>query len=98
MKGIINPIKGPIARGVNWTNQNVLDGVVNGAAWMVRKLGLGVNAVDRNVIDGAVNGAGFAAGLTGRGLRHVQGGNVQRYAIFLFVGVAALTIFITLVR
>ncbi len=98
MKGIINPIKGPIARGVNWTNQNVLDGVVNGAAWMVRKLGLGVNAVDRNVIDGAVNGAGFAAGLTGRGLRHVQGGNVQRYAIFLFVGVAALTIFITLFR
>jgi len=98
MKGIINPIKGPIARGVNWTNQNVLDGVVNGAAWMIRKLGLGVNAVDRNVIDGAVNGAGFAAGLTGRGLRHVQGGNVQRYAIFLFVGVAALTIFITLFR
>jgi len=97
-KGIVNPIKGPIARGVNWTNQNVLDGVVNGTAWTVRKLGLGVNAVDRNVIDGAVNGAGFAAGLTGRGLRHAQGGNVQRYAVFLFVGVAALTIFITLFR
>jgi NADH-quinone oxidoreductase subunit L len=98
MNGIINPIKGPIARGVVWTNQNVLDGVVNGAAWAVRKLGLGVNAVDRGVIDGAVNGAGFAAGLTGRGLRHAQSGNVQFYAIILFVVVTAFTVAITLVR
>ena len=30
--GIVQPIKGPIARGVNWINTYVIDGIVNGVA------------------------------------------------------------------
>ena len=58
----------------------------------MRSLSAGTNAVDRDVVDGAVNGIGLLARGTGRVLRGVQSGNVQRYAIYVFVGAAALVI------
>jgi NADH-quinone oxidoreductase subunit L len=95
-RGIIRPIQYPLARAVYWTNQHVLDGVVNGAAWTARKLGMVVyDGIDQRVIDGAVNGVAGTAGLTGGLLRYLQSGNVQRYAVFLFVGVAILAVAIT---
>jgi NADH-quinone oxidoreductase subunit L len=54
-----------------------------------------VNAFDRRVVDGAVNGVGVGTTVLGRFLRYVQTGNVQRYAVFLFAGVAVLAIVIT---
>jgi NADH-quinone oxidoreductase subunit L len=51
--------------------------------------------LDVRVIDGAVNGVGAVTEVLGRFLRYVQTGNVQRYAVFLFVGVAVLAIVIT---
>jgi len=95
MKGIIRPIQYGISNWVYWTNQNILDGAVNAAAWLTRKLSLGVDEVDRKVVDGAVNGVAFSAGKTGGFLKYIQSGNVQRYAVFLFVGVAILAIAIT---
>jgi NADH-quinone oxidoreductase subunit L len=92
MKGIVRPIQYGISRGVYWTNQNILDGLVNGAAWVTRKLALGVNEVDRRGIDGAVNGIAFSLGFLGALLKLFQTGNVQRYAVYLFVGVAVLAI------
>ena len=48
---------------------------------------------DRNVIDGFVNGdRGTCAGQAGGALKYIQSGNVQWYAVGLFVGVVALTI------
>ena len=47
------------------------------------------------MVDGAVNGVAFSAGATGGLLRYLQSGNVQRYAVFLFVGVAIMAIVIT---
>jgi NADH-quinone oxidoreductase subunit L len=55
----------------------------------------GVNEVDRVVIDGAVNGVGTGTRDAGGFLRYIQSGNVQRYAVFLFVGVAVLAFLIT---
>jgi NADH-quinone oxidoreductase subunit L len=54
-----------------------------------------VDAFDRRVVDGAVNGVGVGTTVLGRFLRYVQTGNVQRYAVFLFGGVAVLAIVIT---
>ena len=45
------------------------------------------------MIDGVVNGAGFSMQLFGRGLRTIQTGRVQWYAVGLFAGVIALAIF-----
>jgi NADH-quinone oxidoreductase subunit L len=95
LRGIVRPIQYPLARGVYWTNQRILDGLVNAAGWVARKLALGVDAVDRRAVDGAVNGVAFGAGATGGLLRYIQSGDVQRYAVFLFVGVAVLAIAIT---
>ncbi|MEZ5257897.1 MAG: hypothetical protein R2705_13665 [Ilumatobacteraceae bacterium] len=54
--GIVRAVTGPIAKAAYWVNQNVLDGVVNGAGlgskatakWVYRN-------VDQRVVDGAVN-------------------------------------------
>jgi NADH-quinone oxidoreductase subunit L len=94
-RGVVRPIRDNVAAAVYWFNQNVIDAVVNGAAWVARRTAGGVNGFDRGVIDGAVNGVGQAAGFTGGLLRYVQSGNVQRYAAFLFTGVIIAAIIIT---
>src|SRR6266508_2028902 len=87
-----------LASGVYWTTQRILDGLVNGAAWVVRKVGLGVDTVDRRAVDGAVNGVAFSTWRSGGLLKYIQSGNVQRYAIALFGGVMLLAIGITVFR
>ena len=87
---IVRSIAHPIARGAYWINQNILDGVVNGA-------GLGSKAVagwvyrnvDQRVVDGAVNKSGDAARGAGSVLRPVQSGKVNQYGALLF-GAAAI--------
>ncbi|HEU4527981.1 MAG TPA: hypothetical protein VFT80_08635, partial [Actinomycetota bacterium] len=93
--GIIRPIRDNAAAFVNWTNQVVIDGIVNGAARATRDLSGGIRAFDEEVIDGAVNGLGQTAGFTGGLLRYLQSGNVQRYAAFLFAGVVILAVIFT---
>jgi NADH-quinone oxidoreductase subunit L len=55
----------------------------------------GTAAFDRNAVDGAVNGVGVGTRRLGGLLRYIQSGNVQRYAVFLFAGVAILAFVIT---
>jgi NADH-quinone oxidoreductase subunit L len=95
MQGIILPIRDKISAAVYWSNQKLLDGVVNGAGIVARLLARVVNLFDQRVVDGAVNSAANAAGFTGGLLRYIQSGNVQRYAAFLFVGIVVLTVVFT---
>ena len=92
MRAIVYPVRDTLSNAVNWFNQRVLDGVVNGAALLARALGQVVAWFDRTVIDGIVNGAGESAGRTGNVLKHLQTGNVQWYAVGLFVGVIAMAV------
>ena len=92
MRAIVYPVRDTWSAGVYWFNQNVLDAVVNGAAGLAKGLAAAVMWFDRNVIDGIVNGSGRTAGRTGNALKYLQTGNVQWYAVGLFVGVLALTI------
>jgi NADH-quinone oxidoreductase subunit L len=94
-RGIVLPIRDKVSAAVYWTNQNILDGAVNGVAALQKVFARGVMWVDRNVIDGAVNGVAVVAGFTGGILRYVQSGNVQRYAAFLFAGVVILAVIFT---
>ncbi|MGH2709693.1 MAG: NADH-quinone oxidoreductase subunit L [Actinomycetota bacterium] len=95
MKGIVKPVQYPLSAFINWTNTYILDGIVNGSAWLTRKFGTATDAVDRNVVDGAVNRVAIGAGWTGGLLRYIQSGNVQRYAAVLFAGVAILAVIYT---
>jgi NADH-quinone oxidoreductase subunit L len=95
LRGVVRPVQYPIARGVDWFNTHVIDGAVNGAAAATRGLGKVVDVFDRRGIDGAVNTVGETAGFTGGLLKYLQSGNVQRYAVFLFAGVAILAFIFT---
>ena len=90
MNAIVLPVRDKLSAAVYWFNQNVLDGIVNGSAVAARSFSGVIMWFDRNVIDGVVNGAGTVAETFGRGLRTLQSGKVQWYAVGLFAGVIAL--------
>jgi NADH-quinone oxidoreductase subunit L len=97
LRGIVRPVQYGFSSAISWVDRNVVDGVVNGAALAVRGLAMAVNLFDREVIDGTANGIGAGAGETGGLLRYLQSGNVQRYLVFLFAGIIALTVVFTYV-
>jgi NADH-quinone oxidoreductase subunit L len=83
--------KGPVARGVNWFNQNVLDGIVNGvAAVSVSVARFLYRYIDQGVVDGAVNGSGRLSEAFGQFFRTFQTGRVQQYGALLFGGAVIL--------
>ena len=92
MTAIVYPVRDRLSAAVYWTNQNILDGVVNATALLARGLARAISWIDRNVIDGFVNTVGETAGDAGGLLKYIQSGNVQWYAAGLFLGVIALTI------
>jgi NADH-quinone oxidoreductase subunit L len=88
---IVGGIKGPVARTAYWVNQNIIDGVVNGAAAVSRAVAnFTYDVIDQKIVDGAVNGAGLGAEEGGSALRVLQTGRVQQYAAFLFGAVVLM--------
>jgi NADH-quinone oxidoreductase subunit L len=90
---IVGGIKGPIARGAYWFNQNVIDNVLNytgkGAAVLGR---FTYNVIEQKGVDGAVNGIANVTGEGGAELRKIQNGRLQFYALMLVVAVVAFAI------
>src|SRR2546430_16913056 len=83
--GIVGSMKGPIAQGAYWINQNVIDGIVSPFGIGSRAAGrFTYDVIDQKVVDGIVNGTGMASEEAGAGLRTAQTGRVQNYAAFLF--------------
>jgi NADH-quinone oxidoreductase subunit L len=78
------------ARGVYATDSRVIDGAVNGAAWLTRQLSRLTGNADRLVVDGAVNGvAGFIKLLMSPLLRAAQTGVTANYALVMILGLVA---------
>jgi NADH-quinone oxidoreductase subunit L len=89
-KVIVHGIAHPIAQAAYWTNQHVLDGIVNGAGKFGRLTGRWLyRNIDQRVVDGAVNGSGVMASESGHALQPVQSGKVNQYGALLF-GAAAV--------
>ena len=89
MRGIIRPIQYPLAAATYWSNQHILDGIVNGTAWGTLVTSrVTYDRIDQGTVDYMVNGAAGLTGMTGGLLRYIQSGNVQRYAAVLFAAVA----------
>jgi NADH-quinone oxidoreductase subunit L len=88
---IAGATKGPIARGANWVNQNIIDGLVNLVGTTARRSGEFVyTRIDQGVVDNVVKGSGLAAEGSGQVLRKAQTGKVQTYGAYLFVGAVIL--------
>ena len=98
-KVIVHGIAHPIAAAAYWTNQRVLDGVVNAVGIGGRKTGDWVyKNVDQRLVDGAVNGSGSLARGTGGALQPVQSGKVSLYGALLFGSAAVGALVLVLVN
>jgi len=96
---IVGFIKNPLAKATYWTNQNIIDGVVNGLAWCARQIGrFTYGVIDQKIVDGLVNGAGYSADESGGILRGLQSGRLQQYAVLLFGASAVIGLVIALVN
>jgi NADH-quinone oxidoreductase subunit L len=90
-KVIVGGIKGPVAAGAYWFNQNVIDNVLNYTGRGAQALGrVTYDYVDQKGVDGLVNGLATLTGESGGKVRKIQTGRLQFYALML---VAAVVIF-----
>jgi len=90
MDGLIRPIRGPVARAVEWFNGHVIDLVLNGAGLVAAKVAKVVYWFDQRGVDVAFNASAAAAGGTGGLLRLLQTGRVQQYAFLIVAGTVIL--------
>jgi NADH-quinone oxidoreductase subunit L len=74
----------------------VIDGIVNGSAKLTLLLSWLYERFDTYVVDGAVNGAGYLSMFFGRNIRRIQTGQLQTYALVVFLG-AVVLIFMKLI-
>ena len=91
--GIVGGTQGPLARAVNWTNDYIIDGVVNGTAIVSRALGRFVyDTLDQLGVDGIFNGLSAITDALGGGVRKWQTGRVQQYAAAFVAGALVLVL------
>ena len=98
-KVIVHGIAHPIAAAAYWTNQHVLDGIVNAVGIGGRNTGEWVyKNIDQRLVDGVVNGSGTVARGTGGALQPVQSGKVSLYGALLFGSAAVGALVLVLVN
>jgi NADH:ubiquinone oxidoreductase subunit 5 (subunit L)/multisubunit Na+/H+ antiporter MnhA subunit len=79
-----------LARWISAFDKNVVDGIVNGAAWSTERLSRLSGKFDLRFVDGMVNGvADFVSKLGDLG-RGIQTGRLRNYLMFLAVAVVGL--------
>jgi NADH-quinone oxidoreductase subunit L len=77
-------------------DQLVIDGIVNGFGKVTLFTSWINERFDTYVVDGAVNGAGYISMFFGRHIRKIQTGQLQTYALVVFLG-AVVFMFIKLI-
>jgi NADH-quinone oxidoreductase subunit L len=70
-----------------WFDRNVIDGIVNGAAVVVRGISQVGGLIDKYIVDGAVNGVADVTWAIGRRARAVQTGAITSYLFVVAIGV-----------
>ena len=79
-----------VARGLDWFDSKVIDGIVKGVGRGGLATAAGTDAFDRRVIDGAVNAVSFETVRTSVRLRQRQTGQVQNYAWVVVLGIVVV--------
>ena len=88
-------IKGSVvlSKMLSWFDSNVVDGIVNGVALIVKNFAFANNSFDKYVVDGLVNFTAFSVNTTGAVLRKLQTGKVQTYVVMLLLVVFGYFVF-----
>jgi NADH-quinone oxidoreductase subunit L len=76
-----------LARAMAWFDRTIIDGMVNGAATVVRLISQVGGLIDTYLVDGAVNGVASATWMIGGQMRKLQTGTINAY---VYVILAAL--------
>ncbi|MGD0783971.1 MAG: NADH-quinone oxidoreductase subunit L, partial [Candidatus Aminicenantales bacterium] len=79
-----------LGRAGGWIDAHIIDGIVNGAAFLTRTISNVSIRFDGGVVDGAVNGVGAAGRTFSRVLKRLQTGYVYNYAMALVFGIAVI--------
>jgi NADH-quinone oxidoreductase subunit L len=78
------------ARVLAWFDANIVDGMVNGSAYVTQLISKFSGKFDNYFVDTLVNLAGGFAGFFGLIFRKVQTGKIQTYVAFVVFGVIVL--------
>jgi NADH-quinone oxidoreductase subunit L len=81
-----------LARIFAWFDLTVIDGIVNGSAWVTRHFSFVEGWFDNHVVDGLVNFTAWFIGMWGRFIRIFQRGQIQRYVFYALVAVGIIII------
>jgi len=79
-----------LGRLAAWFDGRVVDGLVDGAARLVRGSSSASIRFDEGVVDGAVNGVGRVHRALSAGLRRLQTGYIYNYALAIVIGLVVL--------
>ncbi|MEO6810109.1 MAG: NADH-quinone oxidoreductase subunit L [Isosphaeraceae bacterium] len=85
----VQPILG-MARFCALFDRRVLDGIVNGAAYLTKGASVLSGLFDQYIVDGLVNGTAWGTYLIGDWGRSIQTGRLRNYLMILAVGVILL--------
>ncbi len=75
-----------------WFDNKVIDGVVNGTAWITKSFSALNGLFDNYVVDGLVNFTAFFSGFIGFTFKKLQTGKVQTYVVFVVFSIIILII------
>ena len=84
------------SRILAWFDNTIIDGVVNGTAFLSRGLSYFTGKFDYIVVDGFVNLIAYVTGFFGLLFRKTQTGRVQSYIIFVLLGLVLIFYFVRL--
>ncbi len=79
-----------LSKVLYWFDANIIDGIVNGSAVIVRGFANVSNWIDANVIDGLVNFTAWISQFGGKMLGKLQTGRVQTYIVYIVFSVIVL--------
>jgi NADH-quinone oxidoreductase subunit L len=82
----VGGVKG-LGRLADWLDRRAIDGLVDGAAWLVRRVSRLAIRFDEGAVDGAVDGVGRAHLAASSVLRRLQTGRLYNYALAVVLGV-----------
>ncbi len=76
-----------------WFDAHIVDGAVNGSAWITKKFSAVNGWFDANIVDGLVNLTAFVSGFIGLSFKKLQTGKVQTYIVFVVFSIIILLFF-----
>jgi len=79
-----------ISNFLAWFDSTIVDGIVNGSAWVTKMFSKFSGIFDNSVVDGFVNLTAFVSGFIGLSFRRLQTGKVQTYIVFVLFSVVIL--------